>query len=221
MGDDPKPKTDMGKAVALTAAAGGAVPAITTSTKPPKNHPITKASKHTHWYSTEQVLKAVELWASEKKSQRTIAAWLGKSLRGFEEALARDKGENTLRLAYESGCAQVEQRMIDMCMALKPTDPKLVVAWIFFMKAQFAWRDKPEHAVNDAPKISFILPGPMSEEEYFKKLGIAGPIDTRPTGERGAPDMRDVTPGGDGKLPTKVITGESQIMPVSKKEGES
>jgi hypothetical protein len=186
-----------------------------TSKRPAKNSAVLKAAQKPTWWKEKLILDSVRKWASEKKTQRTIAAWLEKTLRGFEFQLAADKGDNPLRLAYEDGCAECEQEQIDRGMELDPRNPKEVVGWIYFTKAQFGWRDKPENAPADGPKIQFILPGSLSEAEYFKKLGITGPIDTRPAHERNNDalgGMKDVTPGADGKLPVKVTTGESHIL---------
>lgn len=170
------------------------------------------------WQTHPDVLKAIEEWAAQMKTQRWIAVKLGKPLRTLEEAMHKDKGENPVRLAYERGRADAEQRHIDNCEALDPTDSKHVVAWIFYMKAQHGWKDRPDHANSDAPAITFVLPGPMSQEDYYKSLGIKEPIDTRPKEDRtrqlggvAVGDMKDVTPGADGKLPVmgaqKVLAG--------------
>lgn len=170
------------------------------------------------WQTHPDVLDAVEAWAEQMKTQRWIAAKLGKPVRTFEEALNKEKGENALRLAYERGRAEAEQRHIDNCESLDPKDSKQVVAWIFYMKAQYGWKDKPENSESDGPKITFVLPGPQSEEDYYKSLGISEPIDTRPVQDRtrqlggvAVGDMKDVTPGADGLLPVmgaqKVLAG--------------
>lgn len=170
-----------------------------------------------NWYAHPDILKKVEEMAAAVKTQRTIASELGKTLKVFEAALAANKGENPLRLAWEAGHAKAEQKQIDACVELKP-DGKAMIAWIFYMKAVFGWKDKPEQATNEGAKISFILPGHMSEVDYYRKLGIEGPIDTRPAHMRGAgapgasggPDMKDVTPGADGKLP---VLGAQAALP--------
>lgn len=186
---------------------------------------VARAMKKKHvatggWQTHPDILAAVTYWAANMKTQRWMASRLGKSARAMEDAFAKDKGDNPLRLAFEEGRAEAEQEKIDTWNELDPRDPKQVVGAIFFMKAQFNWRDRPDNATSDAPKIQFVLPGPMSEEEYYKKLGITGPVDTRPEVDRtrvlggvAVGDMKDVTPGADGKMPTlgaqKILAGVS------------
>lgn len=137
------------------------------------------------------------------KTQRSIAAELGCSYGLLEMHMSANKGANQLRLAWEKGRAKAEQEQIEAWRATKPTD-KNPAAWIFGMKAQFAWKDSPDMGTGAAPRITYLLPGSMTEAEYVAKFGE---IDSRPAHMRGgppggAPDMKDVTPGADGKLPT-------------------
>lgn len=195
-----------------TPAAPASPPAAEPSKTPQGLRAAQKAAAHKNWADHIDVTTFVERCAEAVKTQRTIAAWLGKTIHQFEDACNANKGENKLRLAYENGRARAEQKHIDAGNALRPNNPKEMVAWIFFMKAQFNWRDKPEQSTSDVPKITFVLPGPMSEAEYFKKLGIDGPIDTRPENQRGPlGSMKDVTPGADGKMPVKLTPGSHKL----------
>lgn len=178
---------------------------------------VVKAAKTVKWATHPDVVRMVYVWAKQMKSQATIAANLGKPLRTLEAAMAIEKGDNPLRLAFEGGRAACEQAHIDACQLLKPNNPKEMVAWIFYMKAQFGWRDKPDVGGGDAPRITFVLPGSLPMADYYLKLGITAPIDTRPLDKRGAPgsapDMKDVTPGADGKLPvlsTAILTAQKE-----------
>lgn len=157
------------------------------------------------WHTHPHVLEAVSAWAAKMLTQRSIATRLNKSLRAFEEAMAKNKGDNPMRVAYETGRAVAEQAHIDMCQTLDPRNPKHMVAWIFYMKAQFGWKDRPELATNEAPKIQFTLPAPhKSVEDYMNSIGQKAEIDTRPEHMRNADkkSMKDVTPDSSGKLPT-------------------
>lgn len=57
--------------------------------------------------------KLVEELASQNCSQSTIAARLGVPKRDLESRLSKNKGQNDLRLCWERGMAQVEQRLRD------------------------------------------------------------------------------------------------------------
>jgi hypothetical protein len=198
-------------------------PKIVTPAPPPAAQPsktpaglraAQKACGHKNWADHIDVLTFVERAAEDMKTQKTIAAWLGKTHRALEEALGTNKGENKLRLAYENGRARAEQKHIDVGNSLSPKNAKEVIGWIYFTKAQFGWRDKPENSSTDAPKITFVLPGPMTEAEYLKKLGLDAPIDTRPENQRGLlGGMKDVTPDATGKMPTKVEGGSHKLTP--------
>lgn len=157
------------------------------------------------WKTHPHILEAVEHWSSVMQTQRTIAARLNKPLRTFEAAMAHNKGDNPMRLAFESGRAVAEQRKIDVCELLDPRNPKHMVAWIFYMKSNFGWKDRPEQATADAPKIQFVLPAPhKTVEDYMTSIGQKEVIDTRPENMRNTDSktMKDVTPDTSGKLPT-------------------
>lgn len=123
--------------------------------------------------------------AAENKTQRSIAAELGVPYRSFEAMLNKEKGHNDLRLAWERGHAAVEQKIADFLLKSATGASKgAVIAAVFFAKARLGWSDK-EAPANVQNNININLPKPMSRDEYFKSLGISGPIDSR---------MKDVTP---------------------------
>lgn len=62
---------------------------------------------------TPQGLKRVEEMAAKGRSQGTIAAFLGVPKREFESMMAKGKGNNPIRLAWESGNASREQELAD------------------------------------------------------------------------------------------------------------
>lgn len=70
------------------------------------------------------------------------------------------------------------------------------IQFIWFTKTQFGWTEKPTGATFQDNRINITLPAPTSREDYFKRLGIAGPLDFR--------KLKDVTPQS---APTLMIEG--------------
>lgn len=62
-------------------------------------------------------LRLIEEMAANNKTQGTIAAALGVSLKRLKRMFERDKGENDVRLAWEAGHSQLEQRVADAMLA--------------------------------------------------------------------------------------------------------
>jgi hypothetical protein len=194
----------------LEALLAAVAPITTRKNKSKKPTFAWKAAKHKNWASHVDVLKAVREWAFDLQTQRTIAANLGKILKTFEMAMSANKGDNALRLAWESGHAEAEQIQLDEWKKCKPSD-KNPVAWIFGMKNNFDWQDKRTVDINNSERITLVLPGsyaPTEEGEraYMAAIGQEAIIDSRPLDKRGpVGGMKDVSPessgvGADGKL---------------------
>lgn len=66
---------------------------------------------------TGQALIKLEEMAANKRTQATIAAEFNLPKRQFEAILAKDKGRNEVRLAWERGRARVEQEFHDSLVA--------------------------------------------------------------------------------------------------------
>jgi hypothetical protein len=131
---------------------------------------------------TANGLQMVERLAMRGGSQNYIATKLGLTHGTFRKWLGRAEDETESRLAYERGRAQHEQDIINRLLAHGIKNP---ISLIFYSKAKLAWREN-EPAPMQQNNISLVLPQPMSREQYYKSLGIEGPVDTRIT--------HDVTP---------------------------
>ena len=129
---------------------------------------------------TEMALTRVKEMASAGRTQATIAAYLGVSMKLFEKQINEQKGENPLRRAWEYGRATHEQVVADIVLMKGLGNGKDAGACIiFYAKAQFGWRDKPDVAPGSGPAINIVLPGSMPEVDYLKKLGLTAPEDSR------------------------------------------
>ena len=123
---------------------------------------------------------AIRIWAQGGKTAEAIAAELGVAQTTFKKLLgaADDEPATDVRLAYEAGKASHKSLLIE-----KLTEKALAgseIAGFFLLKSVHNLRDSgPSVVVDNAQRISFVLPGSMSQEDYYKKLGIDGPIDTR------------------------------------------
>lgn len=54
-----------------------------------------------------------------------------------------------------------------------------VIALIYYSKAQLGWTEKAAGALVNDNRIQITLPGPMTQEAWFKGLGIDKPLDYR------------------------------------------
>lgn len=131
---------------------------------------------------TANGLQLVELLAKAGNTQNFIASKIGLTQGTFRKMLGRGEDESPERLAWERGRAQHEQDIVRM---LLDHGKQNVVGLIFYSKAKLGWKENepPPAAANN---ILITLPGAMTSEQYYKLLGIEGPIDTRIS--------RDVTP---------------------------
>lgn len=131
--------------------------------------------------------RLVEELAADNKTQRYIAAQLGVPFRTFEADLNKNKGQNELRLAWERGFAEVEQEVADFMLTQMRANTKgSIIAGIFFAKSRLGWREKDDSPQGNQSNIQIVLPRPMTEEQYYKTLGMSGP-------DR-ALNIKDVTP---------------------------
>ena len=165
---------------------------------------------------TNDGLGYVEYLASEFCTQGFAASKLGVSLATFRKLYGKDVDDppSPLRAAWESGRAAFEtevQRYHLLAMrkgsAIQP---------MFISKTEFGKREAGAAIeIQNGPRIDIVLPGSMSEAEYYKRLGIAGPIDTRAPKKIAESEairrigMHDVSP-----LPTQpVIDSPDEQLP--------
>lgn len=159
----------------------------------PKSFPKMKALDAAGKWRPE-ALQLLEDMAASGMLQKMIAAHFKMTHKTFQGHVQKDKYENPVHLAWEAGHAIHEQGHANLIRSMCVGDSKgAVVAAIFYAKAQFGWRDRPEQGGNVTSGVTFILPGSMSSEEYYKKLGIAGPLQSGQDVPAIEPP-RDVTP---------------------------
>ena len=131
---------------------------------------------------TASGLELVERLAARASTQNYIAGRLGITASAFKRLLGRTDDDGQARLAWERGRAEHEQDVIRKLLA---HGQKNVIALIFYSKAKLGFREnEPTPAVESNIKI--VLPRPMTEEQYYKTLGMTGPD--------AANNIKDVTP---------------------------
>jgi len=137
-------------------------------------------------------LELVERLAARASTQNFIAGRLGITAAAFKRLLGRADDEGPARLAWERGRAEHEQDVIRKLLA---HGQKNVIALIFYSKAKLGFREN-EIAAAVESNIKIVLPRPMTEEEYYKTLGMTGPDK--------ANNIKDVTP------PKPALTDQSK-----------
>lgn len=175
----PEPKPKPAKPETAGAAVRAAMAEVAANLRSVQFPPWTGGKPHPvqsmHW-SNDDALALVTTMATHGKSQRTIAAHFQMNFKTFEEHLGKDRGDNALQLAWQKGRAAHEQHFADLFVAVSASDSKgAVIAAIFYAKAQFGWQDRAQTnlTINTGPQ--WVLPGAMSPEDYYKKLGVTGP----------------------------------------------
>jgi hypothetical protein len=164
----------------IAAQVGVALPALPTLPPPPYIHRA--PPPHGSVTVTPNGCGAVKLWATRGKTFEAIAGELGIAQSTARKLMgaADDEPPTDARLAYESGKAAHKSSLIE-----KLTEKALAgseIASFFLLKACHNLRDQgPQTVIDNAARIQFVLPGSMTQAEYYKKLGIDGPIDTRDT----------------------------------------
>jgi hypothetical protein len=131
-------------------------------------------------------LELVRKASAEGFAQVSIAASLGVSLKVFERLLGRADAEpmSDVRAAWELGQGDLRSELVRLCLAGARRGG--MGQSLFLLKSLFQFRDQgPAITVENSNRINFLLPGPMSEQEYFAKLGIKEAVDTRPESVRG------------------------------------
>jgi hypothetical protein len=127
-------------------------------------------------------LELVERLAARASTQNFIAGRLGITAAAFKRLLGRSDDEGPARLAWERGRAEHEQDVIRKLLA---HGHKNVIALIFYSKAKLGFREN-EPAPTPESNIKIVLPRALTREEYYKSLGISGPVL--------ANNIKDVTP---------------------------
>lgn len=131
---------------------------------------------------TASGLELVERLAARASTQNYIAGRLGITASAFKRLIGRTDDEGQPRLAWERGRAEHEQDVIRKLLA---HGKKNVIALIFYSKAKLGFREN-EAAPAVESNIKIVLPRPMTEEQYYKTLGMNGP-------DR-ANNIKDITP---------------------------
>ncbi len=133
---------------------------------------------HTAGVWTVPALTMVKEMAANGQGQNIIAAKMGVILKTWNHHIAENKQDNPLALAWQAGWAEHEQFWRDMCMEMAMGDSKgATIMAIFYAKSQFGWRDRNDITINNNGGGNIVyLPKGLSGEEYYKKLGISGPV---------------------------------------------
>jgi hypothetical protein len=131
---------------------------------------------------TASGLELVERLAARAGTQNFIAGRLGITAGAFKRLLGRTEDENPTRLAWERGRSEHEQDVIRKLLA---HGRKNVIALIFYSKAKLGFRENEPPPVADS-NIKIVLPRAFTEEEYYKSLGLTGPVK--------ANNIKDITP---------------------------
>jgi DNA-binding CsgD family transcriptional regulator len=129
---------------------------------------------------TNAGLAVVEAMAKEGCTQGKIASALGVSAKTFKTLLGKTDEDppSPARAAWEAGRAALESELVQL--ALSAARKGGMVQQLFLLKSQFGHRDQgPATIVDAGARINFVMPGSMSEAEYYAKLNIKGPIDAR------------------------------------------
>lgn len=124
---------------------------------------------------TPNGLLLVERLAKAAGTQNFIAGKLGITTKTFQKMLGRAEDETPARLAWEKGRSEHEQHVVNQLMAHGIKNP---ISLIFYSKAKLAWKENEPAAVQQN-SINITLPRALSREEYYKSLGIEGPVDSR------------------------------------------
>lgn len=136
---------------------------------------------------TEAGVEAIALLAAEGVTQNAIASRIGVSAKTFKTLLGKADADpaSPARTAYESGRSHLESELIRLVIAAARKGD--MVRQLFALKSLYQYRDQgPSVLIDNGPRISLTLPGSLSEEEYYARLGITGPIDTRSVETRSA-----------------------------------
>lgn len=162
------------------------LPARISYVMPTVDDTMRKQARRGQW--TDDALLLVEEMAANGRTQKTIAAAFGLTLSMIDKQFRGNAGDNPLRLAWEFGNARDEQDYIDVARyhVLDSGDKKpdtLMFMWL--TKNRHGWKDKQEDNTAKGPAIQINLPGPMKADEYYKMLGLDGPVDGR---------LKNVTP---------------------------
>lgn len=142
---------------------------------------MTKAiNVHPDGNFTPHALVKVTAWATEGKTKRWIAASLDVPFKRFEALMDKAKGDNPLRIAWETGYAAHEQEIVDRLIAVGKGESKgAMIALIFYSKAKLGWTDKADAPGTGADnRVQIFLPAPMARGEYYKMMGVQDPADT-------------------------------------------
>lgn len=133
---------------------------------------------------TPSGLRLVELLATAGGSKNYIAAKLGIPQATFKKLMGAANAETDVRLAFEKGHALHEHDVARRLLAADAPASSLV----FYAKSRLHWRDEPPVPSN-TNNVVITLPAPLTRAEYFRALGIEGPVNSRQL-----PAAKNVTP---------------------------
>jgi hypothetical protein len=124
---------------------------------------------------TASGLQLVERLAKDGSTQNYIAGKLSVPQHVLKRLIGRAEEESPVRLAWERGRALHEQEVVRRMLE---HGKKNVVGLIFYAKAKLGWKEnEPPPAVQN--NIMLTMPQPMTKEQYYKSLGLEGPVDSR------------------------------------------
>jgi len=119
-------------------------------------------------------LELVEKLAAKASTQNSIAGKLKITASAFRKLLGKADEETPARFAWEKGRGEHEQDIIKKLLMHGAKNP---IALIYYSKAKLGWRENEAPSEASTSNIKIILPAPMSREDYYRMLGITGPVD--------------------------------------------
>jgi hypothetical protein len=138
---------------------------------------------------TPNGLKLVEILATAGGSKNYVAAKLGIPQATFKKLLGAANDETDARMSFERGHALHEHDVATRLLAADAPAASLV----FYAKSRLGWKDEPP-VPSSTNNVVISLPGAMTSEQYYKMLGIDGPVDSRQL------PARNITPTEDKAL---------------------
>lgn len=143
---------------------------------------------------TDAGLAMVERLAARGEPMRLIASSLGVTLSRFEKLIgsADVQPPSEVRLRWEAGHARHESAYRKLLWRHAKRHP---IPAIFYGKSVFSMKDSGMQVdIKEDRRIQLYLPKPMQMGEFFKNLGIEGPLDFRRDKTKPHPMLKDVTP---------------------------
>jgi hypothetical protein len=113
-------------------------------------------------------LMLVEAISRQGGAQPLCASSLGITLSAFKKVVGENDGNNSCRLAYERGKAELEFEVATLLLEAGRNGH--VIALIFYSKAQLGWTDAPQ--IGTQVGVQIVLPDSMNREEFAKRVEV-------------------------------------------------